>query len=261
MATPARPMLNGVFRFVLVSLAVSLVLVSLSLATAHLLAWLWDSPLYAPRPFLVGTICSLIAFLFVVVFHLRRETQHMPFSQREQFILKAKTVLQDMGYALTSQKVSSLSFRPHFDAYLFGSGIHVTLHDHEAILTGPKVSLEFFRRNFRLLNHVQRVHLFLQDQRKFTDNVVKRVEIRLRLRADQLESVRKNVIEFLERDAEVTCELNLLVQSDNGIRENDLEFQVREWLEENAIDAELHKDLVQFVEVVHPELETEAASH
>jgi hypothetical protein len=184
----------------------------------------------------------------------------MPFSQREQFLAKAKTVLQEMGYALSSQRADALTFRPRFHSYLFGGGIYLRVENHEAELTGPKVSLEIFRRCFRLINHVQRVHLYLQEHRKFTDNVIKRVEIRLRLRPEQFEAVKKNVIELLQKEAAVVCELNLLVQSENGIRENTLEFQVREWLEQQGIETEIHKDLVQFVEVVHPELETEPAT-
>ncbi|MSQ93014.1 MAG: hypothetical protein EXR98_00490 [Gemmataceae bacterium] len=111
------------------------------------------------------------------------------------------------------------------------------------------------------MNHVQGVQVYLQDHRKFTDNVLKRAELRLRLNPDQLEAMRKHVSAMLEKEATVVCEPNLLGQSEQGLRENTLEFQVREWLEQQGIDCEIHKDLVQFVEVVHPDIETEAASH
>jgi hypothetical protein len=260
MTGPSPPLATGIFRFVLVSLLAFVLLIGTTLFISILIAWMrsgaWDSPQYLS----VGMVCGLIVWLFVAVFHLRRETQSMPFSQREQFIAKAKTVLQEMGYALTSHQADALTFRPRFHSYLFGGGIHLALDNHEARLTGPKVSLEIFRRCFRLLNHVQRVQFYLQEHRKFTDNVIKRVEIRLRLRSDQFEAVRKNVIELLQNEATVVCELNLLVQSENGIRENTLEFQIREWLDQQGIDCDLHKDLVQFVEVLHPELETETAA-
>ena len=124
------------------------------------------------------------------------------------------------------------------------------------MMAGPKMSLEIFRRCFRLLNHVQRVQLYLQEHRKITDNVIKRAELRLRLNPDQLQAVRKNIIDLLEKEATVVCELNLLVQSERGIREDTLEFQVREWLHQQGIDCDIHKDIVQFVEVVHPEVES-----
>jgi hypothetical protein len=253
MAVPSRSLAVGIFRFILVTLLAFVLLIGTALLIAALVAWPQDERWDSPQCLYIGFVCGLIVWLFVAVFHLRRETQHMPFSQRDQFVAKAKNVLQEMGYALTTQNASALTFRPRFHSYLFGGGIHLALENQEAKLTGPKVSLEIFRRCFRLLNHVQRVQLYLQEHRKFTDNVIKRVEVQLRLRPDQLEAVRDNVITLLQKEARVICELSLLVQSDKGIRENTLEFQVREWLEQNGIECDIHKDIVQFVEVVHPD--------
>src|SRR5262249_51925399 len=101
----------------------------------------------------------------------------------------------------------------------------------------------------------------LQEHRKFTENLIKRVELRLRLGPDQFEAVRKNIIEFLQQDAEVVCELNLLVQGENGIREDILEFRIREWLHREGIHCEIHKDLAHFAETVPPEFEPEAGPH
>jgi len=261
MAIPARPLAIVIFRFVLVGLLASVLLIGTTLVIAAIAAWLLAGDWNSPQFLSIGTVCGLIVWLFVAVFHLRRETQTMAYSQREQFVAKAKSVLQEMGYALTSQDATVLTFRPRFHSYLFGGGIHVALEEQQAKLTGPKVSLEIFRRCFRLINHVSRVQMYLQDHRKFTDNVIKRVELQLRIRPDQFEAVRRNVIDLLGKDANIVCELNLLVQSEKGLRENLVEFQIREWLEEQDIPVEIHKDLVQFVEVVHPELETEAACH
>lgn len=258
MAIPVRPVAVGAFRFVLVGLLASILLIGTGLSIAVLVAWFFDGTWNDVQSLTIGTVCMLIIWLFVAVFHLRRETHTMAFSQREQFVIKAKTVLQEMGYALASQQTDALTFRPCFQSYLFGGAIQIALEDQEARLTGPKVSLEFFRRCFRLLNHVQRVQMYLKDQRKITDNVIKRAELQLRLRPDQFEAVRRNVIQLLEKHGAVICELNLLVQSEQGIREDTLEFQVREWLEQNDIEVDIHKDLVQFVEVVHHERETEA---
>ncbi len=261
MAVPSRSLVVGVFRFGLVCLLAIVLLIGTTLAIAALIAWLQDERWDSPQWLSIGFVCGLIVWLFVAVFHLRRETQLMPFSQRDQFVAKAKTVLQEMGYALTSQNAKTLTFRPRFHSYLFGGGIYLALERREAKLTGPKVSLEIFRRCFRLLNHVQRVQVYLQEHRKFTDNVIKRVELQLRLRPSQFEAVRENVIALLQKEATVICELSLLVQSEKGIRENTLDFQIREWLEQNGIDCDIHKDIVQFVEVAHPDVETEAAAH
>lgn len=261
MAVPSRSVGVGIFRFVLVSLLAFVMLIGTALLIAAAVAWLQDERWDRPQCLCIGFVCGLIVWLFVAVFHLRRETQYMQFSQRDQFVAKAKSVLHEMGYALSSQNTNVLSFRPRFHSYLFGGGIHLALETQEAELTGPKVTLEIFRRCFRLLNHVQRVQLYLQEHRKFTDNVIKRVEVQMRLRPEQFEAVRENVIALLQKEAQVICELSLLVQSDRGIRENTLEFQVREWLEQSGIDCDIHKDLVQFVEVVHPEMASELSTH
>ena len=261
MAVPPRSFAVAVFRFFLVGLLASVALIGTAVLTSYILGWIFQDPWDSPQLLSIGTVCAMVIWLFVAVFHLRRETQTMPFSQREQFIARAKTVLQEMGYALVLQRGNVMGFRPRFHSYLFGGGIHVSLEENEAKLTGPKVSLEIFRRSFRLVNHVQRVQMYLQDQRKFTDNLIKRAELQMRLRSDQLDAVRKNIIAVLEKDGEVVCELNLLVQSENGVRENVLESDIREWLDDHDISVEIHKDLVQFVEVVHPERELEALAY
>lgn len=254
----SRPLFTSTFRFALVSLLTFVLLIGTTLLISVFLAWVQNGSWNSPQFLTIGMVCGLIVWLFVAAFHLRRETQSMPFSQREQFVAKAKGVLQEMGYALSSQNSETLSFRPSFHSYLFGGGIQLALADREAKLTGPKVSLEIFRRSFRLVNHVQRVQLYLQEHRRFTDNVIKRVELKMRLNPEQFEAVRHNVIELLQKDGEVVCELNLLVQSEQGIRENTLEFQVREWLEQQGIQCDIHKDLVQFLEVSHAEFELAA---
>lgn len=244
----------GVFRFLLVSLLSVVLLIGTTLLIAHGIAWLQLGPWNSLKTLSIGLVCGMVVWLFVAVFHLRRETQSVPFSQREPFLLKANSVLQEMGYALTSHQPTVLIYRPRFHSYLFGGGIHLTIGNQEARLTGPKVSLEIFRRCFRLLNHVQRVQQYLHDHRKFTDNVLTRIEVQMRCQPEDFEAVRQNVIHVLQKDAAVVCDLNLLVQSDKGIREDVIEFQVRDWLDQQHIPCEIHKGLVQFVEVVHPEL-------
>src|SRR5262249_16723577 len=146
---------------------------------ALFISWIWGSHWNDSPVMTIATVCSMITWLFVAVFHLRRETQTMPFTQREQFIAKTKTVLNEMGYVLAGQQTDGLTFRPRFNAYLFGGPIHVKLCEQEAKLNGPKMYLEIFRRGFRMVNHGQRVQYYLQDKKKFTDNVVKRVELQL----------------------------------------------------------------------------------
>ena len=253
MAVKIRSVALGAFRFVLVYMVAVVALVGATFAVAVLIAWLRSDD-WTQSPYLIaGLACGLIAFLFTAVFHLRRETHIMPFTQREQFLAKTETVLQEMGYHVTSRQADALSFGPRFHAYLFGGAIHVALQNQEATLTGPKVSLEMFRRSFRLFNHVQRVQIYLRDKKKITENVLKRVELRLQLQPRQFEAVRKHVIELLEKEGQVACRLSLLVNSEKGVRENILEVPIRAWPHAQGIDCEIHNELVHFVEVAVPE--------
>ena len=257
MAVPMR-LVVGFFRFVLVCLLTFVLLTGTTLAVAALVAWPQETGWDNPQCLAVGFVFALVIGMFIGVTQLRRATQHLQFTHRDQFAAKARTVLQQMGYDLTRQSGPVLTFRPRFHSYLFGCVIELVLENHEAELTGPKVSLNIFRRQLRMLNHVQRVQLYLQEQRKFTDNHIKRVELQLRLRPNQLEAVRANIIAPLQKEANVICELNLQVQSAKGIREHILEFDLRDWLEQNGITCDIRKDIVQFVEVGHAEIDTDA---
>jgi len=252
-----RNMATGLFRFVLVTLLVALLLIGTALVVAIVGAWMRDEDAFSPQFLSIGAVGALITWLFVAIFHLRHETQVIPYSQRKQFILKAKTVLQEMGYSLVSQHGNTLVYWPCFRSYLFGGGILIDAGEQEATITGPKFALDLFRRRFRLKNHVQRVHQYLDSHRRFTENVLKRVELHLRIEPEQFETVRSNVIKRLQKEGVVICELNILVQSDKGIQENLIEGQIRDWLEQNQIDCDIHKDVIQFVEVIESELESD----
>lgn len=256
---PTHSLLSTAVRFLLVGLLTTVLMIGTTLLIAYFVGWIWGVDEGEAAVLGVSTVCALIIWLFVVTFHLRRETQAMPFTQREHFIAKTKTVLNEMGYLLAAQQADELKFLPRSNAYLFGGGISVKLLEQEARLSGPKVLLEIFRRGFRLANHVQRVQYYLQDNKKYTDNVIKRVELQLWLNADQLDSVRRHLENILEKDAQFSCELTMVIQSELGIREDLLDNELREWLEYRGIAVEIRKDLVQFVEVVQSEIDTKVA--
>jgi hypothetical protein len=254
----SRPFCAGVIRFLLLALLAFGLLAGTTFFIATLIASLQHGSWDQPFSLITGLSCGLIVWLFVAIFHVRHETQRISISQREPFLGEATAILIKMGYAPSSPEPNLLLFRPRFHALLFGGGIQLTIEGHYAHLSGPKMSLEIFRQRYRLQHHVNRVQQVLQDQRKVTDNVLKRVELRLRLQPEQMEAVRDNVIALLRESGEVICEINLLCHSEQGIREDVVEFQIRGWLEQQGISCAIHKDLVQFVEVVHttPDAET-----
>src|SRR5471030_241051 len=129
MPVPSRAIAVAVFRFALVALLVVVVLTGTTLIISYLISCFRDGPWDEPQYLYTGFVCGLIVWLFVAVFHLRRETQTMQFSQREQFLAKAKSVLQEMGYALVSQQALTLIYRPKFHSYLAGGAIQLAL-DH-----------------------------------------------------------------------------------------------------------------------------------
>jgi hypothetical protein len=254
MSASLRTAIAGAFRFTLVTLLTVVLLTTTMLLVAYPIAWLRGEEALSAPFVATGAVCALIFWLFVAAFHLRPETQLVPYAHRKQFILKMTSVLRDMGYILTAQRSNTLTYWPSFRSFLFGGGIQVVVGDQEAKLTGPKVSLDLFRRNFRLFNHLQRVQQYVDKPRKFTENILKRVELQLTLEPEQFEAVRTHVIKRLQKKGIVICELNILVQSDTGIEENLIECEIREWLEENAIGSEIRKDVIQFVEMIESDL-------
>jgi hypothetical protein len=62
---------------------------------------------------------------------------------------------------------------------------------------------------------------------------------------EDLDEVRTNVIEVLQETADVVCELHLLAQSDVGIPESTLEFDIKQWLMQKGIETTMHKHFVQ----------------
>jgi hypothetical protein len=253
-----RPLVAGVCRILCVASLAVLLLSGATFCIATLIAAVqdgsWDHPIYL----LAGLSCGLIAGLFIAVFHLRHETHKMAVSQRGLFLAEAMAILHRMGYASSSPEPNEWIFRPRFQAILFGGSIRLAIHGNSARLTGPRTSLELFRRRFRLEHHVNRVQQALQDHRKSTDNLLKRVELQMRLKPEQFEMVLDNVVALLSKGGDVVCDLHLLCQSEQGIRENVVESQIRDWLEQQGIPCDIHKDFVQFVEGAHsgPELQT-----
>ena len=133
MAATSRSLTIGIFRFVLVGLLASNLLLGTTWIFAFATAWCFEGDWTSPTLLSVGAECSLIVWLFVAVFHLRGETQNVPFSQRDPFVAKVKVVLQEMGYQLTFQRADTLLFRPRFHSYLFGGSILEFRHRREAL--------------------------------------------------------------------------------------------------------------------------------
>ena len=233
------------FRFALVLLFTLAVLLGTSLLCAVLSAMLRDMPVLGPGNVTVGLCCSLIIWLFIAVFHLRKETLSLPAPEPKRFLHNARILLTEMGYDVTSRGPHMLSTRPRFHSLLFGGNVQIALNSGQARLSGPKLCVEMLRNRLRVQSHLGQLHQTLRGHHRHTETLIKRVELRLRVKPEDFEAVRANVIDVLEESAEVVCELHLLAQSDTGIPESVLEFQVNDWLEQQGIDRAMHKHFIQ----------------
>ncbi len=235
-------------RFALLSLAALALLAGVSLAGAAALAWWRDDAWHQPGNLSIGLVCGLVVWLFVAVFHLRKETGTLAVGSHEQFMGDAQRLLREMGYEVTSRRDDFLDTRPGFHAMLFGPGVQVALEAGHARITGPNLSVERLRTSLRMRQQLSRVNQALHN-RNPSEAKLKRVELKLRVTPEQLALVQTQVLAALAKEASVVCEISVLAQSDDGIRESTVEHQVRDWLDQQGIPCELHKDFIKIVEL------------
>lgn len=217
------------------------------LVIAATLAVLRNEHFLGSENLFLASICTVIAWLFVAVFHFGKETIHLPLNQPASFLGNAHRVLQEMGYDITLQTKSSLGTRHGFQFLMFGRGIRIDCANRQARITGPKLWVDALRRRLRVQNFLGGTQQTLHDTQR-VGHLLKRVQIRMRVQPDNLEEVTRNVLEMLAQEAELICEVNILAQSDKGIRESTLEQNIRPWLSEQGVNAEIHKDLVKMAE-------------
>lgn len=215
-----------------------------------LFAW-WRDADDVPN-LILGVICSLIIWLFIAVFHLSKEKLIVPVADAKTFLAQMSVLLDEMGYQVVGQNENTLFTRPRFNAFLFGGGVRVYLDRNRAVLAGPKISVEILRRRLRLVQHLFRVHGVLEGPRKTGEQLLKRIEITLRVKPEQLVDVRTNIVEPLCKTGEVVCDLHLLVTSADGVRESMIEQQVRPWAQKNEIQCEIHKHHSTCQESIQP---------
>lgn len=182
-----------------------------------------------------GLICSLVFWLFVAAFHLRRERLVMPLLDHDSYATRARLLLGEMGYEVTSESAEAITARPGFHAMLFGGGVHVALDGREATLLGPRYALERLRNQLRVQGHLCRVHAALHEERRSAEESRLRLELRLRLTPTQLDAVRVHVLAPLTEHAEVVCELNVLARSEAGMPAAAVNALVREGLQRAGV--------------------------
>lgn len=246
MVAPDR---SNLWAMLLRLLAWTAVAVALLAGSALVIAWILGlvrpEPWQHPMNLLLGMVCGLIAWLFLALFHLRRETWAFPNHQPFAFLMKLGENLRDLGYEIVTQDGAVVIARPGFHALLPGNGVRLVAFPKEIRVTGPRWTLERLRHRLYIEKHLQRTHQIFLDETPRNEPLLKRVELSLRLGPDQLDLVRRYVLEPLQQEAEVLCDLHLLAHSGTGIRESTVESLIRPWLDQHGIAAEITINHVQ----------------
>lgn len=253
--SPAVKLSAQVVRVLVLALPVLLVFAASVLLLALALSWVRGEPLGGRENLLLGVICGLISWLFLAVFHVRRETIRLAVGDRVAFFGRLVPLLEELGYEVKACGADRLVSRPSFRSLLLGGGLQVELIPGEAQVTGPKVFVEILRRRLRLYDHLSRAHQEgLEPRVRPGDRLLKRVEISLRLGGAEGDGVYEEVVGALTRDgAQVVVELHVFAQSEAGIREQTVEEEVRASLKQRGLTAEIRKDHPRWDEPPLPE--------
>jgi hypothetical protein len=209
-----------------------------------LLAWCRGEPAPPAAAVSAGVICALVVWLFVAVFHLRRETISLPVEDAAAFEHRLRTLLEEMGYAVTVPGKHRLVARPAFHALLFGGKVLAQVEDGTARLTGPKMYVEVLRQRLRLHTYLERVPRTLATLRhRHGTHMLRDAQIRVAVPGELLVPIYQEIAAVLAREgASIRCELCVHAHCDNGMRDQVVERNICQWLKEQQVSAEIHKE-------------------
>ncbi len=228
------------------------VIVSVTVLTGSTLAISWfvtrfrEGDVTRGDNVLIGLACSLIALLFIGVFHLRKETVQLRVSDREVFQNRMQRILQDLGYEWLNMTERQWRTRPHFRAFLFGGGITMNLEGNKASISGPRLSLELIRRRYRMASHLDKIQQSISDSKtRIAETYLKRLELSLRLEGEHMQAFQEKIVDVLAKNGNLLIDVQLMLISEDGMKESLWAKEIRPWLEENGIHYEYHRDHTQ----------------
>lgn len=210
---------------------------------AFFLSWIQGSSFGSGANWYAGMICGLVAWLFVAVFHFRKETIQLPIQEREAFAEQVKDILDDLGYETGDESANHWLFRPGFQSYLLGGSVQVKVDGQQASISGPKVSVEALRRRLRVQNHLKKASP--EERKPQGERILKRVQLTFRVPRDHWQAVFENVVTPLASEGEVACQVSVSVQNEKGIGDTTVDGPVRKWLEQHGMTADIHKSHAQ----------------
>jgi hypothetical protein len=243
MALPSSSRISPAFR-VLSLAVVALILFALTASPFVLVfAAFREVPFVEPMNLYGGIVCSLIAWLFVLIFHVRREKLSLPYSDQRAFIQKLREELAELGYELSQSAPDSLEGKPSFTALLFGGNIQVKLLKKSATLSGPKISLESLRSRLRVQSHVDSNRRTLEDSGFYLEQgLLRGVQIHFPVSGnDQHEAARQFIEDLKRMGATVHCDVTIWAQSETGIEGLVVEKLVRDKIKQKGIPVTVRK--------------------
>lgn len=242
MIRPFEALKSAAFLLVWLLIALAALSATVGLA-AFVLALCRGSAVDSAQNLITALVCGLIAWLFLGVFHLRKETVQLRVSDPAAFQKRMQKILEDLGFQWVHMSARLWRTRPGFRSLAMGSGVIMQLHGATASLTGPRLTLDRIRRRYRLASQLDRVQKSLQEGRPTRPECyLKRLEVSVRLNPDQLAAFHSRVVEPLAQEGEVLLDLQLLVSDDQGIPESLWSQEIRPWLEDEGLYYQFHKD-------------------
>jgi hypothetical protein len=242
----ARPPLV-VLRIALLTALLLLTVGGVVLPVTVLLAWCRGEAVPPAAAVSAGVICALTTWLFVAVFHLRRETISLPVDDAPAFARRLRSHLEELGYVVAAPADGRVVGRPSFQALLFGGKVQARIENGTARLTGPRVYVEVLRKRLRLHTHLERVPCTLASLRhRHGEPMLRAAQIRLEVPGELLTAIYREIAAVLAREgASIRCELAIHATSAGGLRDLVIETGIHEWLKEQQVPVEIHKEPLQ----------------
>jgi hypothetical protein len=233
-----------VLRVLLVSASILFAFAGIVCVVALVLAWHGGESGPTTTGALAGSLCALIAFLFITIFHLRRETIVVPLEDRQAFLRRLGNHLEELGYAVAHPAENMVVGRPAFHALLFGGRVEARLASDRAILSGPRVYLEVLRRRLPLHAHLEQVPHALSVQRsRHGEPMLRSVQIKVQVPGRLLAIVYNEVASVMAHEGvQIECELCIRGRAENGFREQIVDAKVHDWLKEHEVPVEIQKE-------------------
>jgi hypothetical protein len=238
-------------RVVALALPVCLLLGGTALFAAGIIGWLRSLPPARPDNLLLGLVCGLLVWLFLVVLHFRPEVMFLPVRDRGAWLASVQAHLQDLGYRAEPRGHGSWYFEPRFQALRFGGGIHVRVRLDSAVVRGPRMYLERLRHRLRMTTYLfKEPHSLGSVRARRMPRRWRKVEITAHVPAEQWQGIYDAVIAPLAREgAEVICQVHVLARGKDGISDTLIEGPIRDAFSRRGLHAEVQKDAASSPEV------------